>query len=133
MKKCIISQHYHRAQTGEVYSIFVGDLDGEVGDYLLEVILKSILIYWPTYVCFKQLLFFSQETFKSCYPSVICARVVTDNITGKSKGYGFVRFRNQDECNLAIQEKNGTSLMSRYLMMPRHCCPRPLPFDFSFT
>ncbi|MCO5570411.1 hypothetical protein L7F22_024132 [Adiantum nelumboides] len=49
-------------------SIFVGDLAADITDRLL------------------------QETFKSCYSSVKGARVVTDTLTGCSKGYGFVHF-----------------------------------------
>lgn len=36
---------------------------------------------------------FSQEYFRQFYPSVRSAKVITDASTGRSKGYGFVRFR----------------------------------------
>lgn len=34
-----------------------------------------------------------QEYFRQFYPSVRSAKVITDAATGRSKGYGFVRFR----------------------------------------
>jgi len=34
-----------------------------------------------------------QEYFRQFYPSVRSAKVITDAGTGRSKGYGFVRFR----------------------------------------
>lgn len=34
-----------------------------------------------------------QEYFRQFYPSVRSAKVITDASTGRSKGYGFVRFR----------------------------------------
>ncbi|CAL5410734.1 unnamed protein product [Camellia sinensis] len=49
------------------FTIFVGDLASDVTDYML------------------------QETFRSQYPSVKGAKVVTDTMTGRTKGYGFVR------------------------------------------
>jgi hypothetical protein len=33
-----------------------------------------------------------QEYFRQFYPSVRSAKVITDAATGRSKGYGFVRF-----------------------------------------
>lgn len=35
----------------------------------------------------------AQEYFRQFYPSVRSAKVITDAATGRSKGYGFVRFR----------------------------------------
>ncbi|KAM0014534.1 putative RNA recognition motif domain, nucleotide-binding alpha-beta plait domain superfamily [Helianthus debilis subsp. tardiflorus] len=54
------------------YTIFVGDLAADVSDYIL------------------------QDTFKNVYSSVKGAKVVTDRTTGRTKGYGFVRFRDED-------------------------------------
>lgn len=64
------------------HSIFVGDLASDVTDSLL------------------------QETFSSKYPSVKGAKVVFDVNTGRSKGYGFVRFGNDSEKALAMTEMN---------------------------
>ena len=71
------------------HPIFVGDLAADVTDYML------------------------QETFRSRYPSVKGAKVVTDRTTGRSKGYGFVRFGDSNEMNRALTEMNGVFLSTR--------------------
>ncbi|XP_078428618.1 polyadenylate-binding protein RBP45-like [Wolffia australiana] len=71
------------------HPIFVGDLAADVTDYML------------------------QETFRSRYPSVKGAKVVTDRATGRSKGYGFVRFGDVNEQNRALTEMNGVFLSTR--------------------
>ncbi|PWA80546.1 hypothetical protein CTI12_AA195440 [Artemisia annua] len=48
-----------------------------------------------------------QETFKTQYPSVRGAKTVTDPNTGRSKGYGFVKFADEMERNRAMSEMNG--------------------------
>jgi hypothetical protein len=70
-------------------SIWVGDLAPEVDDLTL-------------------LTFFQQH-----YKSVRSARVVLDNATMTSKGYGFVRFMDEQEFQRAISEMNGQVLMGR--------------------
>ncbi|KAK1440057.1 hypothetical protein QVD17_05882 [Tagetes erecta] len=71
------------------YTIFVGDLAADVSDYVL------------------------QETFKTVYPSVKGAKVVTDRATGRTKGYGFVRFGDESEQIRAMSEMNGVLCSSR--------------------
>ncbi|KAK1260282.1 Polyadenylate-binding protein RBP45 [Acorus gramineus] len=71
------------------YPIFVGDLASDVTDYML------------------------QETFRSNYPSVRGAKVVTDRTTGRSKGYGFVRFGDANEQARAMTEMNGVFCSTR--------------------
>ncbi|KAG1368298.1 Polyadenylate-binding protein RBP45 [Cocos nucifera] len=78
-----------RGDEGADYTIFVGDLASDVTDYLL------------------------QETFKNRYSSVKGAKVVTDRITGRSKGYGFVRFGDLNEQTRAMTEMNGVYCSSR--------------------
>lgn len=78
-----------RPDAGPEHSIFVGDLAPDVTDYLL------------------------QETFRSNYPSVRGAKVVTDPSTGRSKGYGFVKFANETERNRAMTEMNGVYCSTR--------------------
>ncbi|XP_057856484.1 polyadenylate-binding protein RBP47B' [Cryptomeria japonica] len=68
---------------GPDHSIFVGDLALDVTDYLL------------------------QETFRARYTSVRGAKVVTDPATGRSKGYGFVKFADENERNRSMTEMNG--------------------------
>lgn len=71
------------------HTIFVGDLAAEVTDYLL------------------------QETFRARYQSVKGAKVITDHLTGRSKGYGFVKFGDESEQLRAMQEMNGMMCSSR--------------------
>ncbi|GMH13007.1 hypothetical protein Nepgr_014848 [Nepenthes gracilis] len=78
-----------RADAGPEHSIFVGDLAPDVADYLL------------------------QETFRVHYPSVRGAKVVMDPTTGRSKGYGFVKFADETERNRAMTEMNGAYCSSR--------------------
>ncbi|XP_038689375.1 polyadenylate-binding protein RBP45C-like isoform X2 [Tripterygium wilfordii] len=78
-----------RQDDGNDYTIFVGDLAADVTDYLL------------------------QETFRAVYASVKGAKVVTDRTTGRSKGYGFVRFGDESEQQRAMTEMNGMFCSSR--------------------
>ncbi|XP_052177492.1 polyadenylate-binding protein RBP45-like isoform X3 [Diospyros lotus] len=78
-----------RADDTPDHTIFVGDLAADVTDYLL------------------------QETFKAHYPSVKGAKVVTDRMTGRSKGYGFVRFADETEQLRAMTEMNGMLCSTR--------------------
>ncbi|KAG5537991.1 hypothetical protein RHGRI_025178 [Rhododendron griersonianum] len=65
------------------YNIFVGDLCPEVNDAML-------------FACF------------SVYPSCSDARVMWDQKTGRSRGFGFVSFRNQQDAQSAINDLTGT-------------------------
>ncbi|KAI4339849.1 hypothetical protein MLD38_024744 [Melastoma candidum] len=76
-------------ENGSDLSIFVGDLAADVTDSLLH------------------------ETFASKYPSVKAAKVVFDVNTGRSKGYGFVRFGDDSERSQAMTEMNGAYCLSR--------------------
>ncbi|CAH9111234.1 unnamed protein product [Cuscuta epithymum] len=78
-----------RSNNGSDLSIFVGDLAADVTDTLLL------------------------ETFSSKYPSVKAAKVVIDANTGRSKGYGFVRFGDDSERLQAMTEMNGAYCSSR--------------------
>ena len=71
------------------HSIFVGDLASDVTDAILH------------------------ETFATKYPSVKGAKVVIDVNTGRSKGYGFVRFGDENEKKVAITEMNGVYCSTR--------------------
>ena len=75
--------------TSEDHSLFVGDLAPDVSDLIL------------------------QEYFRQFYPSVRSAKVITDPTTGRSKGYGFVRFSVETERNIALSEMNGHCLSNR--------------------
>uniref|UniRef100_A0A1D1XVN0 Polyadenylate-binding protein RBP45 n=1 Tax=Anthurium amnicola TaxID=1678845 RepID=A0A1D1XVN0_9ARAE len=78
-----------RSDDSNDFTIFVGDLAGDVTDFML------------------------QETFRSHYPSVKGAKVVIDRITGRSKGYGFVRFDDANEQTRAMTEMNGMFCSTR--------------------
>ncbi|KAK7245847.1 hypothetical protein RIF29_40699 [Crotalaria pallida] len=71
------------------YTIFVGDLAADVTDYLLT------------------------ETFRSRYNSVKGAKVVIDRLTGRTKGYGFVRFADESEQVRAMTEMQGVLCSTR--------------------
>ncbi|KAL8046387.1 hypothetical protein ABFX02_08G174400 [Erythranthe guttata] len=78
-----------RTDDSPEHTIFVGDLAGDVTDYVL------------------------QETFKAVYQSVKGAKVVTDRTTGRSKGYGFVKFGDEREQQRAMSEMNGVLCSTR--------------------
>ncbi|KAL1206492.1 Polyadenylate-binding protein RBP45A [Cardamine amara subsp. amara] len=80
-----------RQSDGFDYTVFVGDLAPEVTDNML---------------C---------DTFKNVYGSVKGAKVVIDRTTGRSKGYGFVRFGDEHEQMRAMSEMNG-----------QYCSTRPM-------
>ncbi|KAH1088675.1 hypothetical protein GLYMA_07G259500v4 [Glycine max] len=71
------------------HTIFVGDLAADVTDYLL------------------------QETFRARYPSIKGAKVVIDRLTGRTKGYGFVRFGDESEQVRAMTEMQGVLCSTR--------------------
>lgn len=71
------------------FTIFVGDLASDVTDYML------------------------QETFRAHYPSVKGAKIVTDRMTGRTKGYGFVKFGDESEQLRAMTEMNGKFCSTR--------------------
>lgn len=49
----------------------------------------------------------------AAFGEVTSARVVTDRMTGRSKGFGFVEMPNAEEANAAIAALNGTDLDGR--------------------
>ena len=55
-----------------------------------------------------------QEIF-SPHGTVASARVITDRMTGRSRGFGFVEMSSQSEAEEAIQKMNGTDLEGRSL------------------
>ncbi|CAA6671191.1 unnamed protein product [Spirodela intermedia] len=79
-----------REDTSGHFNVFIGDLSSEVTDATL-------------YACF------------SVYPSCSDARVMWDHKTGRSRGYGFVSFRNQEDAQSAINDMNGKWLGNRQI------------------
>lgn len=49
----------------------------------------------------------------AAFGEVTSARVVTDRMTGRSKGFGFVEMPNAEEANAAVAALNGTDLDGR--------------------
>ena len=68
------------------YSIYVCDLDPSVNEETLT------------------------SFFKEKYNSVISSKIVIDPSTKISKGYGFVKFSDQNESQKALQEMNGANI-----------------------
>ncbi|KDP33941.1 hypothetical protein JCGZ_07512 [Jatropha curcas] len=79
-----------REDTSGHFNIFVGDLSPEVTDATL-------------YACF------------SGYPSCSDAKVMWDQKTGRSRGFGFVSFRSQQDAQSAINDLTGKWLGSRQI------------------
>ena len=55
-----------------------------------------------------------QELF-SAHGTVESARVITDRMTGRSRGFGFVEMSSQEEAQQAIDKLHGTDLEGRSL------------------
>lgn len=91
-----------RQDEGPDYTIFVGDLAADVTDYTL------------------------QETFRTVYHSVKGAKVVTDRTTGRSKGYGFVRFGDEGEQLRAMNEMNGQFCSTRAMRIGPAATKKPV-------
>uniref|UniRef100_A0A6N2KGD2 RRM domain-containing protein n=1 Tax=Salix viminalis TaxID=40686 RepID=A0A6N2KGD2_SALVM len=98
-----------RADSGSDPSIFVGDLAADVTDAML------------------------QETFAGKYPSVKGAKVVIDSNTGRSKGYGFVRFGDEIEKTRALMEMNGAYCSSRPMRIGAATPKKPSPYQQQFS
>ncbi|XP_050217078.1 oligouridylate-binding protein 1-like isoform X2 [Mercurialis annua] len=79
-----------REDTSGHFNIFVGDLSPEVTDATLYASFAS-------------------------YPSCSDARVMWDQKTGRSRGFGFVSFRNQQDAQSAINDLNGKWIGSRQI------------------
>ncbi|KAI4348929.1 hypothetical protein L6164_009590 [Bauhinia variegata] len=53
----------------------------------------------------------------SRYGQVIEAKIVTDRVSDRSKGFGFVTFASEDEAENAISEMNGKALNGRVIFV----------------
>ncbi|KAG9237621.1 hypothetical protein BJ875DRAFT_137162 [Amylocarpus encephaloides] len=72
-----------RDDRGPEFSIFVGDLGPEVNEYVLV------------------------SLFQARFPSCKSAKIMTDPISGMSRGYGFVRFADEQDQQRALTEMQG--------------------------
>ncbi|KAL8724185.1 MAG: hypothetical protein Q9181_006940 [Wetmoreana brouardii] len=82
------SNNQSKEDTSNHFHIFVGDLSNEVND---EVLLQAF----------------------SAFGSVSEARVMWDMKTGRSRGYGFVAFRDREQAEKALSSMDGEWLGSR--------------------
>ncbi len=59
--------------------------------------------------------------------TVESARVITDKMTGRSRGFGFVEMSSQEEAQAAIESLNGSQLEGRTLTVneAKERAPRP--------
>ncbi|KAI5318909.1 hypothetical protein L3X38_038617 [Prunus dulcis] len=53
----------------------------------------------------------------SQYGQVIEAQIVTDRVSDRSKGFGFVTFASEDEAHKALEEMNGKALNGRVIFV----------------
>jgi RNA recognition motif-containing protein len=74
---------YSRDERGPEFSIFVGDLGPEVTEFVLV------------------------QLFQNKYPSTKSAKIMSDPISGMSRGYGFVRFASEEDQQKALGEMQG--------------------------
>ncbi|EOO04238.1 putative trna selenocysteine-associated protein 1 protein [Phaeoacremonium minimum UCRPA7] len=72
-----------RDDRGPEFSIFVGDLGPEVNEFVLV------------------------SLFQARFPSCKSAKIMTDAVTGQSRGYGFVRFAEEGDQQRALVEMQG--------------------------
>ena len=72
-----------RDDRGPEHSIFVGDLGPEVNEFVLV------------------------SLFQNRFPSCKSAKIMTDPISGMSRGYGFVRFSDEGDQQRALSEMQG--------------------------
>ena len=55
------------------------------------------------------------EQLLSEHGTVVSAEVISDRVTGRSKGFGFVEMSNDDEAQTAIKALNGVDFQGRAL------------------
>lgn len=87
-------------------NIYVGNLDFKVDENDLEGIFED-------------------------YGTVSSIKIITDNYSGKSKGFGFVTMENQVEANKAVNELNGATLENREIVV-NEARPRKNSFNKRF-
>lgn len=69
----------------------------------------------------------SQDQFKeifAAYGNVVSANIVMDKFSGRSKGFGFVEFENDEEAMKAMAELNDSEQMGRKIAV-KEAIPRP--------
>lgn len=59
-----------------------------------------------------------KDAFSSC-GDVVEAKVITDRETGRSRGFGFVTFHDEQEATRAVETLNGSTLDGRTIRVDR--------------
>ena len=74
---------------------------------------------------------YSLKDYFSAAGAVASATIIKDRMTGRSKGFGFVEFENDDDGDKAIEMFNGKDFEGRSLMVSeaRPMEDRPKRFD----
>ncbi|MBN1552546.1 RNA-binding protein [bacterium] len=71
------------------------------------------------------------HTMFEAYGDVSSAKIITDKMSGRSKGFGFVEMPNDDQASEAIENLNGYEINGRSLKVnearPREDNPRRAP------
>lgn len=57
-----------------------------------------------------------EEVFAK-FGAVTSAKVITDKFTGRSKGFGFVEYANDEDADKAIKELDGTEMEGRNIIV----------------
>lgn len=55
----------------------------------------------------------SLESLFAEFGTVISAKIITDRVSGRSKGFGFVEMANAAEADAAVEKLNGTEIQQR--------------------
>jgi len=73
----------------------------------------------------------TDDSLNACFAAigpVVSAKVITDRDSGRSKGFGFVEFENEDDAKKSIEQLNNTELDGRSITVnearPREDRPR---------
>ena len=59
-----------------------------------------------------------QQAFEGC-GTVVEAKVITDRETGRSRGFGFVTFEDEQAASRAVEELNNTTLDGRTIRVDK--------------
>lgn len=55
--------------------------------------------------------------FFSEFGDIVSVKIITDRVTGQSKGFGFVEFADKESAENAIKERNGSDFQGRNIVV----------------
>jgi nucleolysin TIA-1/TIAR len=108
-----------KEDTSNHHHIFIGDLSPEVDDKVRALFFfffsGCCATYSPALFAFDRFSRNSQVLYEAFKPfgSISEARIMRDQNTNRSKGYGFVAFRVREDAERALREMNGEWLGGR--------------------